>query len=244
MRKPLIAGNWKMNASRNDALALATTVAQAPRLANADVVIFPPFLWLEAVARAISGSNLGLGGQDCSAEDRGAYTGQISAPMLTELCDWVIVGHSERRRDAAESDALVGRKARAALLAGLRPIVCVGEAIDARESGRHEHVVGGQVEAVLAEVSDIDTSTLVWAYEPIWAIGTGRSASPSDAQAMAAYIRSKTRSQLGEDVRILYGGSVVPENATTYLSEPDVDGLLVGGASLKADQFLAIIEAC
>lgn len=244
MRKTLIAGNWKMNSSRNDALALATTIAHSPLPANTEVAIFPPFLWIEAVARAIASSELGIGGQDCSAELQGAFTGQISAPMLAELCGWVIVGHSERRRDAAESDALVGRKTRAALLAGLTPIVCVGEALDAREAGQQEQVVGAQVEAVLAELADIDASTLLFAYEPIWAIGTGRSASSGDAQSMAAYIRSRIISHLGGAVRVLYGGSVVPENATSYLSQPDVDGLLVGGASLKADQFLAIIEAC
>ncbi|MGD9715329.1 MAG: triose-phosphate isomerase [Thermomicrobiales bacterium] len=244
MRTKLIAGNWKMNTSRNDALALATEVCEATLPPGVEVVIFPPFIWLEAIARATRGSSVALGAQDCSDQTSGAFTGQISAGMLSELCRWVIVGHSERRRDACESDQLVGRKARAAIESGLKPIVCVGESLEVRENNEQERIVGAQIEAVLTELRGLDVTECVIAYEPIWAIGTGRSASADDAQRMASFIRASIANQFGGNLRILYGGSVVAQNASSFLSEPDVDGLLVGGASLKPEEFLSIIESC
>lgn len=240
-RRILIAGNWKMNTTRNEALQLITAIQQAPVPDGVDVVIFPPFVWLEAVGRSLR-DQVQLGAQDCSAEARGAFTGQVSAEQIRELCDWVIVGHSERRRDGSESNELVGRKAAAAIAAGLTPIACVGESIETRESGRAEAFVGSQIDAIL-EAAGPDTTDLVIAYEPIWAIGTGVSATADDAQAMCAFIRGRL-GRRGENVSVLYGGSVVPENASAYLAQNDVDGLLVGGASLKADQFLAIVGAC
>jgi triosephosphate isomerase len=231
-----------MNTTRNDALALASALTDAGVPQDVDVAIFPPSIWIEAVRRAL-GQNIHLGAQDCSAEVKGAFTGQVAAAQLRELCSMVIVGHSERRRDACESDDLVGRKAAAALAAGLTPIACVGESLEVREAGEAENVVGSQVDAIVREIGDVPASEFVLAYEPIWAIGTGRSASSEDAQSMCAFIRSRIGAG-GPDVRILYGGSVVPDNAGAYLAEADVDGLLVGGASLKADQFLAIVAAC
>ncbi|MBX3070004.1 MAG: triose-phosphate isomerase [Thermomicrobiales bacterium] len=231
-----------MNTTRNDALALASALTDADLPQNVDVAVFPPSIWIEAVRRAL-GQDIHLGAQDCSAEVKGAFTGQVAAVQLRELCDMVIVGHSERRRDAYESDELVGRKAAAALAAGLTPIACVGESLEVREAGEAENVVGSQVDAIVQAIGDVPASEFVLAYEPIWAIGTGRSASSEDAQSMCAFIRSRIGAG-GPDVRILYGGSVVPDNAGAYLAQADVDGLLVGGASLKADQFLAIVAAC
>ncbi len=242
-RRVLIAGNWKMNTSRNEALALATSMLKRHSSAEVDCVIFPPVIWLEAVARVLAGSSVQVGAQDCSSEARGAFTGQIAPDMVRELGNWVIVGHSERRRDAGESDQLVGRKAAAALQADLTPIMCVGESLEVRESGNAEAFVGDQVDAILAENTSTPGDRLVFAYEPIWAIGTGRSASAEDAQTMAAFIRRRVGAR-GQGVRVLYGGSVTADNAPAYLVNPDVDGLLVGGASLKADQFLAILAAC
>lgn len=240
-RNRVIAGNWKMNTTRNDALQLVTALEQSSVPDGAEVVIFPPFVWLEAVGRLLR-SRIQLGAQDCSAEARGAFTGQVSAEQIRELCRWVIVGHSERRRDGCESNELVGRKASAALSAGLTTIACVGESIETRESGHAEAFVGGQIDAIIETVG-ADSTALVIAYEPIWAIGTGISATADDAQAMCAFIRNRLGHR-GGSTKVLYGGSVTPENASSYLSQIDVDGLLVGGASLKADQFIAIVGAC
>jgi triosephosphate isomerase len=194
----------------------------------------------------LEGSRVALGAQDCSAEAAGAYTGQVSASMLNGLCKYVIVGHSERRRDCCESDEIVGSKARAAQEAGMTPIACVGESLVVRDSGNALPWIESQVDAIASAVGAGALSQVVIAYEPIWAIGTGRSASPDDAEQVVAAIRARlaaSDSVAAESVRILYGGSANPANAASYLGTANIDGLLVGGASLEADSFLEIIAA-
>ncbi len=209
-------------------------------------MICPPFPWLVPVSAVLQGSRVALGAQDCSAEVSGAYTGQVSASMLNGLCTFVIVGHSERRRDACESNELVGRKAERRSPAGLTPIVCVGESLAERDDGAAFSFVEAQVDAIVDAVGSVNLARIVIAYEPIWAIGTGRSASPGDAQEIAHAIRARiarSTTEAAESVRILYGGSANAANAETYLSVPDVDGLLAGGASLTSDSFLDIVAA-
>jgi triosephosphate isomerase (TIM) len=245
-RNALIVGNWKMNTTRNEAVALATQLTGIEPGGAAEVVICPPFPWLEAVHAVIEGTALGLGAQDCASEESGAFTGQVSPSMLTPWCSHVIVGHSERRRDACESDELIGKKAVAALEAGLTPIICVGEHLEIRERGDATAYVSGQVERIIEVVGTERMTRCVIAYEPIWAIGTGRAASERDAEEMASAIRTTIRSagtKAAEELPILYGGSVTPDNARELLSQPNVNGALVGGASLKADSFKAIIAA-
>lgn len=245
-RTPLIVGNWKMNLEEWQATALAGSIADAVPAGNVEVVVCPPFPWLVPVAAVLEGSRVGLGAQDCSAERAGAFTGQVSAAMLNGLCTHVIVGHSEHRRDCCETDALVARKATAALEAGLVPIVCVGEALEEREAGSADDWVGGQVQAVIDQVGHSHLARVVFAYEPIWAIGTGRSAAVDDAEAMCSAIRGRLApfgDVICDSVRILYGGSVNADNAASYLGAANVDGLLVGGASLSADSFLSIVGA-
>lgn len=245
-RTPLIAGNWKMNLEEWAAVELAGSIADGLPGGSAEVVVCPPFPWLVPVSAVLQGSQVALGAQDCSAESSGAYTGQVSASMLNGLCTYAIVGHSERRRDCCESNELVGRKAVAALGSGITPIACVGESIEVRDAGEAVAFVEAQVDALIDAVEGSDLVGIVIAYEPIWAIGTGRSASPDDAQEIAAAIRARierTNAPAAATARILYGGSANAENAATYLHAPDVDGLLVGGASLKADSFLEIIAA-
>lgn len=243
-RTPLIAGNWKMNLEEWAAVELAGSIADGLPAGRADVVICPPFPWLAPVSAVLEGSRVALGAQDCSAETSGAFTGQVSAVMLNGLCRYVIVGHSERRRDCCESDALVGAKAKAAIGAGLTPIACVGEPLEVRDSGNALAWVESQVDAILAAAPAEAIRQIVVAYEPIWAIGTGRSASPQDAEDMVAAIRDRiagSHPAAAESVRILYGGSANAENASSYLGASNIDGLLVGGASLKADSFLEIV---
>jgi triosephosphate isomerase len=245
-RLPLIAGNWKMNLEEWAAVELAGSIADGLQASAAEVVICPPFPWLVPVSAVLEGSTVKLGAQDCSAEASGAYTGQVSATMLNGLCQYVIVGHSERRRDACESDELVGRKALAALGADMTPIACVGESLEVRDAGQALEWVTSQVDAIVSTVSTDDLPRVVIAYEPIWAIGTGRSASPQDAEEVAGAIRNRireSRADTAEAVRILYGGSANAENAGAYLAMANIDGLLVGGASLKADSFLEIVAA-
>jgi triosephosphate isomerase len=245
-RVPLIAGNWKMNLEEWAAVELAGSIADGLPAGIADVVVCPPFPWLVPVAAVLQGSRVALGAQDCSAEASGAYTGQVSATMLNGLCRFVIVGHSERRRDSCESNDLVGRKARTALDAGIVPIVCVGEDIEMRDAGNAVSWVEEQIDAVIAAVGSDQLPSIAVAYEPIWAIGTGRSASAEDAEEIARAIRrrlEKTRPEAAESVRILYGGSANASNAGSYLAGQNVDGLLVGGASLKSDSFLDIVAA-
>lgn len=247
MRRKFIAGNWKMNTTRAEAVALAGAIAsKLPVGADVEVAVCPPSLYLDSVAQALKNSAVGLGAQNCYHEGKGAFTGEISPPMLVDIgCKYVILGHSERRQIFKETSADVSRKALAALAAGLTPIVCVGETLDERKANRTSQVVREQVEGSLAGLSNEQVLQLVIAYEPIWAIGTGVVATPEQAEEVHADLRrlleSRYNPQVASSVRIQYGGSVNAENAATLLSQPNIDGALVGGASLKADGFLAII---
>jgi triosephosphate isomerase len=244
MRRPVIAGNWKMNTSIAEAVALARAVAKSTAgQSGVTRIVCPPFVSLQPVASAIAGTGLDVGAQNLHHEEKGAFTGEISASMLVGLVSHVIVGHSERRTMFCETDASVALKALAAVRAGISPIVCVGETLDARKQGRAVDTVRSQVRASLEGFTDWDR--LVLAYEPLWAIGTGEAASPMQAQEMAAAIRAEL-SQLAADaaeaVPILYGGSVNGENIGPFIDRDDIDGALVGGASLKADEFSKIIR--
>jgi len=239
-----VVGNWKMNGTHEANNALLSALKGAD-LSASDVVVCPPTPYLCAVADLLAGSPVRWGAQDCSHHAPGAYTGEVAAAMLAELgCTFVIVGHSERRAMHAESDALVAEKAEKALDHGLVPIVCVGETLAEREAGATGSVVERQLAAVLDRLGDRISGCVV-AYEPVWAIGTGKTASPDEAQAVHALLRStlRDRSSSGEAVRILYGGSVKPENAAELFAQPDIDGGLIGGASLKASDFIAICRA-
>lgn len=249
-RTPLIAGNWKLNCSVAQAVELARSVRnRVPRDSGVDVMIAPVFTALHPVHEALGDSGrVALGAQDVYWEDEGAHTGEVSAPLLKDVgCEYVIVGHSERRARFHDTDDVVRRKAGAVLSHGLTPIVCVGETLDQREAGQTESVVLGQVDAALEGLTSKIVAGLVIAYEPVWAIGTGKVAQPEDAQAVHAAIRGRIRERFdaaaADGVRILYGGSVKPSNAEGLLSQEDIDGALVGGASLSADDFLPIVEA-
>lgn len=253
MRRPLIAGNWKMNTLRAEAAALAQGVAAGGGKApQADIVVCPPSCYLDAVRAALAaapgGKTVALGAQNMYYEAGGAFTGELSAAMLLDLgCRFVILGHSERRAILKESDEDVNRKTLAALAAGLTPIVCVGESRAERESGRTASVVRGQAEGSLAGLTPDLMSQVVLAYEPVWAIGTGLVATPAQAEEVHSDLRklvaSRYNAQLAQGVRILYGGSVKASNAAELLSQPNVDGALVGGASLRADEFIGIAVA-
>jgi triosephosphate isomerase len=238
-RKRLIAGNWKMNMLRADGIALARRIAEQAREAHScDLLVCPPFTLLGAVGDALAGSSVALGGQDCHAQAAGAFTGSVSAEMLKDAgCSHVIVGHSERRHGCGESDADVRAKALAAWRAGLVAIVCVGETREEREAGRALDVVGAQLAGSLPD--GLDAARLIVAYEPVWAIGTGLTPTTEDITAMHEAIRGR----IPPGTRILYGGSVNPNNAAGILALDAVDGALVGGASLKADDFRAIARA-
>jgi triosephosphate isomerase len=246
-RRPLIAGNWKMfNGGRAGVDLAEACVAFARDLRNVDVVIAPPYTALAAVADTIDGSPIQLAAQDLHPKDHGAHTGDISGPMLEECgCTWVIVGHSERRQNHAESDALVAEKTAAALKHDLLPIVCVGETLQQRESGETLRVVKQQVDAFLDVIAQT-TKAVAIAYEPVWAIGTGKTAGPAEAEEVHAAIRQwleKKSPDLAKRTRILYGGSVKADNAAALFACPNVDGALVGGASLDAGSFGAIAKA-
>jgi triosephosphate isomerase len=242
----LIAGNWKMNGRLSAALALADALAVRLKAGApaCEVAVFPPFTAIHAVRQRLGDAPLGLGGQDCHREPHGAFTGDVSAPMLADLgCAYVIVGHSERRHGHGETNAHVAAKAEAAITAGLIPIICIGETEAERDAGRTRAVLRAQLEGSLPPA---ETEQVVVAYEPVWAIGTGRTAGAADVAATHAYIRADLRRHLGdaaEGVRILYGGSVKAENAGALLAVDNVDGALVGGASLKAESFLGIARA-
>ena len=248
MRPVIIAANWKMNTTPADAGELAATIASRTEEPGVTRVICPPYLCLAAVRDALAGKNVAVGAQNVHHEAAGAYTGEISAAMLNGLATWVIIGHSERRRDQKETDELVGKKLARAITAGLRPIMCVGELLDERESGRAIEVVAKQLRGAL-EGKDVETLTasgFVIAYEPVWAIGTGRTASAADAAAMAEAIRATLVADLGwgkaaEDVPVLYGGSVTSANIGEFLAEHSIDGGLVGGASLKPDEMAGMV---
>jgi triosephosphate isomerase len=251
MRKPFVAGNWKMNTDTDSGVRLAEAVADRSSETagrSVSVAVIPPFVYLQAVVKAVVTSRIAVGAQDIYYEQNGAFTGEISASMLKDVgCTYVLCGHSERRHVIGESDELVSKKVSAAISGGLLPILCVGELLEEREAGRTVEVVTRQMERGLAGLSAEKVSAVVVAYEPVWAIGTGLTATPEQAQDVHALIRKLLSeaydSQLAEGTSILYGGSVKADNAAELMREKDVDGLLVGGASLKADDFVAIIEA-
>jgi len=246
-RTPLIAGNWKLNNGGASACDLAAKVAEAAKSAKGvDVVVAPPFTALAAVAEEVRGTPVEVAAQNLYPKDNGAFTGEVSAPMLLESgCKWVIVGHSERRQIFKEDDALVSLKVAAALAAGLRPIVCIGETLEERESNRTLDVIFRQLDG-FSEQLKARPGFAVIAYEPVWAIGTGRVAGPEQAQEVHAAIRGRLKtlnSEVAEQTRLLYGGSVKASNAKGLLSCPDIDGALVGGAALDAADFAGIIRA-
>jgi triosephosphate isomerase len=240
--RQLIAGNWKMHGLSRDALDLARGIAAGSAGLGCDLLVCPPAVHVTAVAEALRGTPVAVGGQDCHAAKQGAHTGDIAAPMLRDAgATYAILGHSERRQNHAETDAQVREKTLAAVEAGLTPIVCVGETAADRDAGRENTVVGGQLTGSLP-----DGFAGVVAYEPVWAIGTGKTATEADVAAMHGFIRSELKRLLGaagETILILYGGSVRPANAPSLLAVPDVGGALVGGAALKADDFLGIARA-
>ncbi|MFN0096837.1 MAG: triose-phosphate isomerase [Dehalococcoidia bacterium] len=244
MRRPFVAGNWKMNTTEAEALALATGVAAAAGGAACDVAVCVPFPYLAPVKAALAGSSVGLGAQDVYWEAKGAFTGEVSTAMLSDYCRYVIIGHSERRQFFGDTDAWVNKKLAAVLASPLDAILCVGETLAERRAGETEAVLARQIREGLAGI--VLTPRVTVAYEPVWAIGTGEVATPEVAQETCAFVRAQLRAAGGavaEDIRIQYGGSVNPENAAGLLGLPDIDGALVGGASLKADQFAAIIAA-
>jgi triosephosphate isomerase len=242
-----MAGNWKMHLDRAGAVALAARVAsRASEYAGVEIAVCPPFVYLEAVAAAIAGSPVALGAQNMYYQAQGAFTGEISPPMLVDLgCKYVILGHSERRAIFRESNDDINKKVHAAMAAGLTPIVCVGEQLAQREAGRTLEVVREQFDGSLAGVSGEQMATIVIAYEPVWAIGTGKVATPEQAEQVHADLRklieSRYNAQVAAEVRIQYGGSVKPDNAGTLMSQTNIDGALVGGASLKAEDFFGIL---
>lgn len=247
-RRPLVAGNWKMHGTRAEAASLVDGIVRELRPnGDADVLVCPPFILIPLVAERLAGTKVSWGGQNLDTHAAGAYTGEISGPMLKDHgCNYVIVGHSERRAFYGESDEIVAEKFGAAQSAGLTPIVCVGETLEEREGNRTEAVVARQLDAVLKKHGAAKLARAVIAYEPVWAIGTGRTATPEQAQEVHAFIRKRIKSQdvgIGENVRVLYGGSVKGANAAELFRQPDIDGGLIGGASLKADEFLAICHA-
>jgi triosephosphate isomerase len=243
---PFVAGNWKMHLTRPEARALAQKVAAAmPGLQESRIVLIPPFTALGEVGAVLAGSDVRLGAQNLFWEDTGAYTGEVSAPMLKEAgCAHVLVGHSERRQYFGETDETVNRKVHAALRSGLSPIVCVGEVLEERESGRTTERIDAQLSAGLRGLSPAEMEGIVLAYEPVWAIGTGKTASPGQAEEVHAHIRGRLRDNYGNDratcAIILYGGSVKPANSYPLFKEKNIDGFLVGGASLDAVDFIGI----
>ena len=251
MRKPFVAGNWKMNTDSESGPALAKAVAEGSAdLAGerVTVAVIPPFVYLSAVGQAVNASSVAVGAQDIYFEEKGAFTGEISPAMLKDVgCTYVLCGHSERRHVLGETDELVGQKVTAAINGGLLPILCVGELLEQRDADQTEEVVARQLETGLAGLNADKTSAVTIAYEPVWAIGTGRTATPQQAQEVHAFIRNwlaqKYDETLAQEIRIQYGGSVKPGNARDLMSQEDVDGALVGGASLKADDFVQIIQA-
>lgn len=248
MREPIIAGNWKMYKTVGEAVNFVREFSQlVAGVSGVEMALCPPFIALAAMAEQLSGTNIALGAQNMYWEDEGAFTGEISPGMLKEIgCRYVVLGHSERRQYFGETDASVNKKVYAALKHGLKPIVCVGELLEEREAGNTEEVIRRQVEGSLAGLTAEQAAGLVVAYEPVWAIGTGRTASAADAQQVNAFIRGLLRNMFGdaaaEAIRIQYGGSVKPGNAAELMAQPDIDGALVGGASLKADSFAEIVK--
>lgn len=249
MRKPFVAGNWKMHGSKAMIAGLINDLSRAWQQGDkVDVAVCPPFVYIDYVQRTLNNPAIKVGAQNMAAEpEYGAFTGEVSAPMLKEFdCRYVILGHSERRSLFGEDDDLIARKVEVALNARLTPILCVGETLEERDAGTTEQVIERQLQAVIDRVGGDAFADIVVAYEPVWAIGTGKTASPEQAQAVHAFIRDKIRllsADAAEDMIIQYGGSVKPGNAMELFSQPDIDGGLIGGASLVADDFLAICDA-
>ena len=248
MRRPFVAGNWKMNGSREHTRALAVGVCEGARaLPEVDVGVCPPFVYVTDAGAVIGSGPVRIGGQSCAGVERGAFTGEVSATMLADVgCSFVLVGHSERRTLYGEGDAEVAEKAEFALAAGLSPVVCVGETFAEREAGQTEATVARQLDAVIGRLDRDALARIVLAYEPVWAIGTGRTATPAQANEVHAFLRARVAARepdVAAGLRILYGGSVKPENAARMFAEPDVDGGLIGGASLDAGQFIDICRA-
>ena len=245
MRKPLVTGNWKMYTDLNEAVRLVKIMlGNLNNIDDVEKVICPPFISLCAIKEITKDTSIKLGAQNLYFEDKGAYTGEISAIMLIDLCDFVIIGHSERRQYFAENDEIVNKKIKAAFRAGLKPILCVGETLKDNEASRTEEIIAKQVRRGLADIAPSDS--LVVAYEPIWAIGTGRAATGGQANSTANLIRSLLidlwGNKFAKEIRILYGGSVTSTNVIEFSSQPEIDGALVGGASLKADEFFDIVS--
>ena len=247
-RTPIVVGNWKLHKTIGEATALVTELKnQLSTVRDVEIGVTPVFTALAPVAKRLEDSNLLLGAQDCFYEEGGAWTGEVSAPMLKDAgCTFAIVGHSERRANFGDTNAVVARKARAVLDGGLRVIICVGESEAERDGGKTKECVGTQLSAALEVLKSDDLDRVVVAYEPVWAIGTGRTATPGQAQEVHAFIREQLSARFGEagaGVRLQYGGSVKPGNAKALMSEADIDGALVGGAALKAEDFAAIVKA-
>ena len=249
MRTPIIAGNWKMHKTVAEAVTLAEGVRDAVAdFSGVDVVLCPPFTALSALQNVLAGSNVGLGAQNMYFEEQGAFTGEVSPLMLKELCQYVILGHSERRQFFGETDEGVNNKIKVAQAHGLTPIVCVGENLAQNEAGETIEFVGGQVKAAFAGIAPADAAKVIVAYEPIWAIGTGKTADAETADGIIAdSIRGVLAQIYGDDVaqqvRVQYGGSVKPNNVAGFMAQPDIDGALVGGASLSVENFLPLVEA-
>jgi len=248
MRQPLVAGNWKMNGSKASAEALLAGIkdGMAP-IHKTEVLVCPPFPYLALAVAALTGSRVAVGAQNACTEAGGAYTGEVSAAMLKDVgCTYVILGHSERRQYYGETDAVIAKKYAQALAAGLTPILCVGETLEERERGETETVVARHLDGVMGTAGVEAIARGVIAYEPVWAIGTGMTATPGQAQEVHAFLRQRIAAKSAEvasKVRILYGGSMKPDNALELMSQTDIDGGLIGGASLKASDFLAICQA-
>jgi triosephosphate isomerase len=250
MRRPLVAGNWKMNTTRDSARELAAAVAHAVPEGDdsVEVMVAPPFPYLTTVSDALAGSGVVLSAQNVYQESPGAFTGEVAVEMLLDVgCRYVILGHSERRHVLGETDVIINGKILAALAKGLDVVFCVGELLEEREAGNTEAVLDTQLDGGLEGVSEADMSRVVVAYEPVWAIGTGKVATPDQAESAHAHLRSRLaaryNAEVGDAVRILYGGSVKARNAAELLGQPNIDGALVGGASLSAEAFLPIVEA-
>ena len=244
-RRPLVGGNWKMHMLREPAQKFCDDFLAGLGSATTEVALFPSFPLIPTVAAALAGSPIATGGQDLHTADQGAHTGDVSGPQLIDAgCQWVLCGHSERRRDHLETDELVGEKAIAATRHGLYPLICLGETLEERRAGRTFEVLERQLSAALAGRPE----PFALAYEPVWAIGTGETATPEIAQEAHKFLREHLADLLGDEVarvkRIVYGGSANPDNASVLFAEPDIDGFLVGGASLDPEQFLAIIRSC
>jgi len=247
-RRPIIAGNWKMNKTTVEAHDLASKlIPLIAEIKGRDIVLAPPFTALQSVAGVIKGTGIALSAQNLHWEDKGAFTGEISAEMLLDLgCKYVIIGHSERRQFFGENDETVNKKLRQALNKGLLPIVCVGETLKEREAGKANEVIERQVTGALKGVTAAEMQKVIIAYEPVWAIGTGKTATPDQANEIHNFIRKKSEIVYGKEIagalRIQYGGSVTPENVSTLMAMPDIDGALVGGASLKPESFAALVN--